>query len=51
VGVTQKKTQPTRPNLLDPKWKYVPAAATDVLARFKSMGWVPPSEAKRAKRS
>lgn len=51
MGMNQRQPQPTRPKLLDPKWKYIPAAATDVLARFKSMGWVPPSEAKRAKRS
>ena len=49
--MTQKQTQPTQSRLLDPKWKYIPAAATDVLARFKAMGWVPPSEAKHAKRS
>jgi len=39
------------PKLLDPNWKYIPAAATDILARFRAMGWVPPSEAKREKRS
>lgn len=36
--------------LLDPNWRYVPAAATDILARFRAMGWVPPSEVKREKR-
>jgi hypothetical protein len=27
-------------------WIYVKAEKTDILARFKEMGWVPPSEAK-----
>ena len=38
-----------RIGLLDPDWKYIPAASTDILARFRAMGWVPPSEAKNAK--
>jgi hypothetical protein len=47
--VMQKK-QKTKPvGLLDPKWRYVPAVSTDILARFRAMGWVPPSEAKNAK--
>jgi len=27
-------------------WKYVPACNTNILARFKSIGWRAPSEAK-----
>lgn len=38
-----------RIGLLDPNWEYIPAASTDILARFRAMGWVPPSEAKNAK--
>jgi hypothetical protein len=45
-----QKKQKTKPvGLLDPKWRYVPAVSTDILARFRAMGWVPPSEAKNAK--
>lgn len=36
-----------RPSLLNPNWKYVPAASTNILERFRAMGWVPPSEAKK----
>jgi hypothetical protein len=36
-----KKIEPSWQN---PKWVYVPAVATDVLARFKKLGWKPPSE-------
>ena len=38
-----------RIGLLDPDWKYIPAASTNILERFRAMGWVPPSEAKNAK--
>jgi hypothetical protein len=38
-----------RSGLLDPNWKYIPAASTNILARFRAMGWVPPSEIKNAK--
>jgi len=34
--------------LLDPNWVYIPASQTDVLKRFKQMGWIPPSEVKNA---
>jgi hypothetical protein len=30
----------------NPDWKYVPANRTDILARFRAMGWTPPSESK-----
>lgn len=50
---TQQVQQPVwvnkRIGLLDPNWEYIPAASTDILARFRAMGWVPPSEAKNAK--
>lgn len=29
-----------------PGWVYVPAEKTDILAKFKSLGWVPPTEEK-----
>lgn len=38
-----------RIGLLDPNWEYIPAASTNILARFRAMGWVPPSEVKNAK--
>jgi len=28
----------------DKNWKYTPSVATNILARFKQLGWVPPSE-------
>jgi hypothetical protein len=36
-----------KPDWHNPKWVYVPAMATDVLKRFKEMGWKPPSEKSR----
>ena len=39
------QAQPTKPvSILDPRFKYTPAAKTDILKRFRAMGWVPPSE-------
>lgn len=42
------KVVPSQPQqrLLDPNFKYIPASQTDILKRFKQMGWVPPSEKK-----
>lgn len=31
-------------SILDPRFKYIPAAKTDIVKRFRAMGWVPPSE-------
>lgn len=49
----QQPKQPTwlqqRASLLNPDWEYIPAASTDILARFRAMGWVPPSEVKNEK--
>jgi hypothetical protein len=42
-----KKQQPI-PSVYNSQWKYTPSSSTNVLARFKAMGWVPPSEKKRA---
>jgi hypothetical protein len=47
----QAPQPPQQPSLLNPAWKYIPAASTNVLARFKALGWVPPSEAKNEKSS
>jgi hypothetical protein len=53
VKQTQQVQQPTwlaqRASLLNPDWKYVPAASTNILDRFRAMGWVPPSEVKNEK--
>lgn len=35
---------------LDPNWQYVPARETDILARFRALGWTPPSELARLRR-
>lgn len=35
-----------QPRLLNPNFKYINAASTDILKRFREMGWVPPSELK-----
>lgn len=39
--------KPTKPNYDDKP--YTPSVATDVLALFKRLGWVPPSEQKHIK--
>ena len=48
---TQQVQQTTwlaqRSSLLNPNWRYVPAASTNIMERFRAMGWVPPSEAKK----
>lgn len=33
-------------SILDPNFVYVPAAKTDILKRFRALGWIPPSELK-----
>ena len=30
--------------ITDPDFVYIPAANTDILKRFRAMGWTPPSE-------
>jgi hypothetical protein len=51
VKQRQQEQQPTwlaiRPSLLNPNWRYVPAASTNIMERFSAMGWVPPSEVKK----
>ena len=47
VKVEAVQPPPVPPSLLDPSWKYTPSSATNVLQRFKAMGWVPPSEVKK----
>lgn len=42
----QTTKQPEPLNILDARFKYVPAAKTDIMKRFRAMGWVPPSEQK-----
>jgi hypothetical protein len=39
-----KKEKPKTSYWNDKNWKYIPSVSTDVMARFKAMGWVPPSE-------
>jgi hypothetical protein len=48
VAVEVKIVVRPAPSVLDPEWKYTPASSTNVLQRFKAMGWVPPSEKKNA---
>jgi hypothetical protein len=40
------KKQVKRFGVRDPNFVYIPAANTDVLKRFRALGWVPPSELK-----
>lgn len=44
-------TQQRKPAALcfDPNWKYIKAVETDIVKRFKSMGWTPPSELREVK--
>lgn len=42
----ESKISSPAPSLLDPKFKYIPHAATDVQATWKRFGWTPPSEAR-----
>ena len=41
--MTKKKTKPIA-KCYDSSWVYVKAVETDVIKRFKSLGWIPPSE-------
>ncbi|MBF9235555.1 hypothetical protein [Microvirga alba] len=34
-------------NILDPRFKYIPACRTNIMDRFRSAGFVPPSELRR----
>jgi hypothetical protein len=43
------QTPKKRAGVLDPKFVYIPAASTNILKRFRAMGWVPPSELKDKK--
>jgi hypothetical protein len=38
-----------RAGVLDPKFVYIPSFSTDILKRFRALGWVPPSELKDKK--
>jgi hypothetical protein len=40
-----KKIKPV-PLWKNPSWTYIPSASTDVLKRFKSLGWKAPSESR-----
>ena len=35
------------PSLLNPKFKYIPAANTNIAETFKRFGFVPPSQQKK----
>jgi hypothetical protein len=40
------KKQVNHFGIRDPNFVYIPAVNTDVLKRFRALGWVPPSELK-----
>ena len=42
-----KLKPPINGGVTDPRFKYIPAAHTDILAAFRAMGWVPPSQKRR----
>jgi hypothetical protein len=33
-----------QPGWKNPNWKYIPARYTDILKRFKALGWIPPTQ-------
>ena len=33
--------------LKNPEWVYTPASKTNILAKFKALGWIPPSELRK----
>jgi hypothetical protein len=41
-----KKKEPKVCYWNDKNWKYIPSVSTNIMARFKAMGWIPPSETK-----
>lgn len=46
----QKRTrEPTYPtSLLDPEFRYIPSAQTDVTRTWRRFGWTPPDSRKQA---
>jgi hypothetical protein len=44
-----KAKPPERFGLLDPKWEYVPSAATDVRNTWRKFGWTPTEHNKEKK--
>ena len=43
--MTKKKTKLIA-KCFDSNWVYIKAVETDVIKRFKAMGWIPPSESR-----
>ena len=44
-----EQPQVIAPRLTNPNFVYIPAAKTDILKRFRDLGWIPPSELKGIK--
>lgn len=44
VPAPQTPPKPTFPSILDPKFKYTPAAATDITQTWRRFGWKPLAE-------
>lgn len=42
----KSKTRTPQAGWRNPNFKYVPSNRTNILARFRAMGWTPPSEVK-----
>lgn len=44
-----KTKKPIKAKCFDKDWEYVSSCKTNIIDRFKKLGWIPPSEVKESK--